>query len=67
KNLTGHYWLKLSYLYVALFVFQVILLPVGTFWLIVRITNALLGTNVPYIISHEGLNKKRKVNKIKEA
>jgi hypothetical protein len=47
--------LKLSYLYVALFVIQVILLPVGTFWLIVRITNALLGTNAPYIISHEGV------------
>lgn len=34
--------LKLSYLYVALFVIQVILLPIGTFWLLSRITNALL-------------------------
>ncbi len=59
--------LKLSYLYVALFVIHVILLPIGIFWLISRITNALLGTNVPYIISGEGLNKTRKVNKIKEA
>ena len=59
--------LQLSYLYVALFIIQVILLPIGTFWLLSRIINALLGTNIPYIISHEGLNKTRKANKIKEA
>jgi hypothetical protein len=31
--------LKLSYLYVALFVIQVVLLPVGIFWLLLRIIN----------------------------
>jgi hypothetical protein len=58
--------LKLSYLYVALFVIQVILLAIGTFWLLSHIANALLGTNVPYIISDDGLNKTRKVSQIKE-
>ena len=37
--------LKLSYLYVALFVIQVILLPIGTFWLLTRIINAVLGSD----------------------
>lgn len=38
--------LKLSYLYVALFVIQVILLPVGIFCFLLRITNTLFGTNM---------------------
>ena len=59
--------LKLSYLYVALFVIQVILLPIGIFLFLTRITNAFFRTNAPHIISHEGLNKTRKVNQIKEA
>ncbi|WP_300465296.1 hypothetical protein [Desulfobacula sp.] len=59
--------LKLSYLYVALFVIQVILLPIGIFWLLSRITNAFLGTNRPYIISHMGSNKTGRVNQTKEA
>ncbi len=44
--------LKLSYLYVALFVSQVILLPIGAFWLITRITNGLFGTRIPFIFRH---------------
>lgn len=44
--------LKLSYLYVALFVIQVVLLPIGIFWLLLRITNTFFGTNIPYIIGH---------------
>jgi hypothetical protein len=40
--------LKLSYIYVAIFIVQVIILPVGTFWLLTRITNILLGTGIPY-------------------
>ena len=52
--------LKLSYLYVALFIIQVILLPIGTFWILVRITNALYGTNIPYILKHADLGKQMK-------
>ena len=47
--------LKLSYLYVALFVIQVVLLPVGIFWLLLRITNACFATNI-------GLREERKVS-----
>lgn len=36
--------LKLSYLYVALFVIQVVLLPIGIFWLLLRITNAFFNS-----------------------
>ena len=45
--------LKLSYLYVALFAIQVILLPLGAFWLMTRIANALFGANIPLIIRHK--------------
>lgn len=44
--------LKLSYLYVAIFIMQVIILPLGTFWLLARITNLLFGTGIPYILKH---------------
>jgi len=43
--------LKLSYLYVALFVIQVVLLPIGIFWLLLRITNTFFGINIPYTLT----------------
>lgn len=52
--------LKLSYLYVALFIIQVILLPIGAFWLLVRITNVLFGTNIPYILKYADFGKQMK-------
>lgn len=45
--------LTLSYLYVAFFIIQVILLPLGTFWLLARITNTLCGTDIPCILKHD--------------
>ncbi|MBN1905398.1 MAG: hypothetical protein JW927_09895 [Deltaproteobacteria bacterium] len=44
--------LRLSYLYVAVFIIQVILLPLGIFWLLARITNTLFGTGLPYRLKH---------------
>lgn len=52
--------LELSYLYVALFIIQVILLPIGAFWLLVRITNALCCTNIPYILKHVDWGRRMK-------
>lgn len=52
--------LKLSYLYVALFIIQVILLPISAFWLLARITNALCDTNNPYILKHKDLTHQMK-------
>ncbi|ACN16964.1 hypothetical protein HRM2_39060 [Desulforapulum autotrophicum HRM2] len=52
--------LKLSYLYVALFIIQVILLPIGAFWLLVRITNVLCGVNIPYVLKSVDLGKQMK-------
>jgi len=40
--------LKLSYLYVAVFIVQVIMLPVGAFWLLTRITTVLFGAGLTY-------------------
>ncbi len=44
--------LKLSYLYVTIFIVQVILLPLTIFWILARLTNVLFGTGVPYILKH---------------
>lgn len=44
--------LTLSYLYVAIFIVQVILLPLGAFWILARLTNVLFGTGIPYILKH---------------
>ena len=50
--------LKLSSLYVAIFMVQVILLPVGSFWILIRITNSLFSADLPYLIKHAGLASK---------
>ncbi len=44
--------LKLSYLYVTIFIVQVILLPLTIFWILARLTNVLFGTGFPYILKH---------------
>lgn len=59
--------LKISYLYVALFIIEVILLPIGAFWLLTRLANALFGTEIPYILKHKDLiHKIRDGNEPKE-
>lgn len=47
--------LKLSYLYLALFLMQVIILPIGTFWLLSRLINTLFDTTIPTILRHKNL------------
>jgi len=49
---------KLSYLYVAIFAVQVILLPLSVFWLLARLANALFGTGIPYVLKHSDLVNK---------
>jgi hypothetical protein len=44
--------LELSYLYVALFLIQVVLLPLGAFWCLARLANTLCGTGIPCILKH---------------
>ncbi len=53
--------MKLSYLYVAIFVVQVVLIPLGVFWLLARIANALFGSSIPYILKHSYI-----INKLSE-
>lgn len=43
--------LKLTFLYVAIFMIQVILLPLAVFWLLVKTANALFFTNIPVILN----------------
>lgn len=43
---------ELTWLYVGLFVFQVILLPLIMFWLLMKLVNGLFRTNFPSLIYH---------------
>ena len=47
ENLLG-----LAAIYVTIFIVQVILLPILTFWLLIKISNTLFKTSMPYIIRH---------------
>ena len=55
--------LKLSYLYVAIFIVQVILLPLLAFWLLSRLCNALCGTSIPHILKNPDLMSQSKGSK----
>ena len=44
--------LKLTFLYVGVFLIQVIILPLLSFFFLVKITNALFDTNIPLIWRH---------------
>lgn len=60
--------LKLSYLYIALFILQVVMIPIGAFWLLSRLINVMFGTNIPVILRNKDLlNQARVNNKTKEA
>ena len=44
--------LKLTFLYVGIFIIQVILLPILAFWFLVRLTNILFHQHWPVILKH---------------
>lgn len=44
--------LKLTFLYVGVFLIQVVILPLLSFWFLVKIVNALFHTNLPVILKH---------------
>ena len=50
--------LKLTFLYVGLFVVQVILLPIGSFWLLIKLANSIFEKDMPVILSHKDMSKK---------
>jgi hypothetical protein len=49
--------LKLTYLYVGVFLIQVIILPLLTFWFLVKIVNTLFQTKIPVILHHPSKTK----------
>ncbi len=49
--------LKLTFLYVGVFLIQVIILPLLTFWLLIKTTNSLFQTNLPVILHHSSKSK----------
>ena len=49
--------LNLTFLYAGVFLIQVIILPLLTFWLLVKTTNTLFQTNLPMILRHSSKTK----------
>jgi len=49
--------LNLTILYIGQFLIQVIILPILSFWFLIKIINALFHTNAPLIINHSRLSK----------
>ena len=50
--------LTLTFLYVGVFLIQVIILPLLIFWFLIKVTNALFQTNLPVILHHSSKSKK---------
>ncbi|MBN1830644.1 MAG: hypothetical protein JW896_00875 [Deltaproteobacteria bacterium] len=59
--------LKLTYLYVGIFLIQVIILPLLSFWFLVKTANALFHTNIPAIWHHSELLKNKNGQQINPA
>lgn len=50
--------LKLTFLYVGIFLIQVIILPLLSFWFLVKISNTFFLTNVPVVLQYDHPAKK---------
>ena len=59
--------LKLTFLYVGIFLIQVIILPLLSFFFLVKIINALFNTNISLILHHSGSSKNENVQPIAPA
>jgi len=53
--------LKLTYLYVGIFLIQVIIFPLLSFWFLVKTANALFHTNIPAVLHHSGPSRNESV------
>lgn len=51
--------LRLTYLYVGVFLIQVIILPLLTFWLLIKIVNSLFQTKIPVILHHSSKSRNK--------
>lgn len=49
--------LSLTFLYVGIFIIQVIILPILSFWIMVKLANSLFRTNLPVILKHSKAGK----------
>ena len=59
--------LKLTFLYVGIFLIQVIILPLLSFWFLVKTSNTLFYTNVPVILHPSRPSKNENVQQINPA
>ncbi len=49
--------LKLTFLYVGLFVVQVIILPVASFWILIKLANSIFEKDMPVILNQKDMSK----------
>ena len=56
--------LKLTFLYVGIFLIQVIILPLLSFWFLAKTASALFHTNIPVILHHSPPSKNENVQHI---
>ena len=59
--------LKLTFLYVGIFLIQVIILPLLSFFFLIKIINAFFNTNIPLILHHSGTSKNENIQAIAPA
>jgi lipopolysaccharide/colanic/teichoic acid biosynthesis glycosyltransferase len=59
--------LKLTFLYVGVFLIQVIALPIMVFWALIKFANSLFDTNAPVILHHSRVSKNEIVSTINPA
>lgn len=52
-----HNLLKLTFLYVGIFLIQVIILPISIFWFMINIVNSLFNSNIPVLLHRVQNNK----------
>jgi len=57
--------LKLTFLYVGIFLIQVIIFPLVAFWFLVKTANILFHKNIPVILHHSWPSKNENVQQIK--
>lgn len=49
--------LKLTFLYVGLFVVQVIILPLASFWILIKLANSIFDKDLPVLINQKEMSK----------
>lgn len=56
--------IELTFLYIGVFLIQVVALPIMIFWMLVKLTNIIFDINVPLILNHSRVSKNENVQQV---